>query len=121
MNEILRTAAAIKSQVMDARIHAVGDYADNVFYFKDLDVRAPVKTTAGDEEAETASKEAQDRFDDLYEAFLHMARSSILHSQGQSQPMLGRRLSVVPRSTSSVQEVGTDDSDGQTEVDLTFI
>lgn len=125
MSEILSTASANKLQVIDARIHSVGKVADDVFYFKDLELRAPVRANAGDEAAQKVLKEVQDRLDDLYEAFLQMARTVTASvSQGPSQPSLTKRLSLdlMSRTRSGGQEGGRGDGDtSQTDVDLTFI
>lgn len=125
MNEVLSTAAANRLLVMDARIHSVGNFADDVFYFKDMELRAPVRANDGDEAARKSLKEVQDRLDDLYESFLQMARTVTASvSQGQSQPSLTRRLSLdlIARTRSGGQEGGRGDGDAsQGDVDLTFI
>lgn len=103
MNDVLTTATKVSLQVMDARIHADGNIADDVFYFKDLMVQAPIKAAAGDEAAMGALKEVQNRLDNLYEEFFAVAKAANMASaKAQDQPvtsnsrvsldMLSRRL-----------------------------
>lgn len=145
MNEILETAGKENLQVMDARIHSVGNYADDVFYFKDLQLKAPVKVTNGDEASKKALKEVQDRLDDLYETFLQralaVAKSAQSKQSTRTNPaaphaanggiagIASRRLSldlILPRTRSSTKDdnangEGDEGTEEFGEVDLVFV
>lgn len=126
MNAVLANAAKEDLQVMDARIHSVGKFADDVFYFRDGNLKAPVSASDEDTAAKKILKEVDDRLDDLYESFLQVARTVTALSSQAQQNVGGRRNSLEFTLTrvGSVVGLGAPKEEGAAnfgEIDLVFI
>lgn len=127
MNEVLENASKEDLQVMDARIHSKGKYADDVFYFRDSKLSAPVSASEDDEAGKKILKEVQDRLDDLYESFLQVSRSvTAASAQAQQNAGGGRRNSIEFTLTRVGSVVGfgalkEDDGASSSEIDLVFV
>lgn len=89
---ILHEATSRDLEVIDVRITTAGKDADDVFYFKDATLRAPIEASEDMPGSEEALQAVSDRIDELYEAFYAVAASS-------SRAQTGRRATIFERAT----------------------
>jgi len=89
---ILNEAGARNLEVIDVRITTSGKEADDIFYFKDTTLRAPVAASEEMPGSEEALQAVSERIDELYEAFYAVAMSS-------SRAQDGRRATIFSRAT----------------------